>query len=189
MGYFWLFVSPITTALVWFFLNNQKIIQVETDIPYPLFVLIGTTVWFSFVSLVQQPLAGFNDGKPVFIKLNVPPEAFIFSAALRAVFELFLRVLLIVPLFLLFKFTPPATAWFFPLALLFVIIPALAIGVWLVPLGSLFGDISNAVTAFVGLFMYTVPVVFPIPDGGGMLASIMRWNPLTPGIAFCRDLL
>lgn len=189
MGYFWLFVPPLVTTLIWFFLNNQKIIQVETDIPYPVFVLIGTTIWSSFVALVQKPLAGFNDGKPVFMKLRVPHEAFIASAVLRAIFELVIRVSILIPVILFFRISLPATAWFFPVALFSVVLLGTALGLILIPIGSLYTDIGNAVGSFIGLFMYTAPVVFPVPEGEGILAVIMRWNPLTPGIALCRDLL
>lgn len=189
MGYVWLFIPPLTTTLVWFFLNSQKIIRVETDIPYPMFVLIGTTIWSSFVSLVQQPLQGFLSGKEVFMKLKVPPEAFIMASALRAVFELGIRVMLIIPLFILFQYTPPLTSLLFPFALFTVVILALALGLLLIPIGSLYGDVGSAVASFIGLLMYTAPVVFPVPEGDGLLALIMRYNPLTPGIALCRDLL
>jgi len=189
MGYVWLLVPPVTTTLVWLFLNSQKIIRVETDIPYPLFVFIGITVWTSFVSMVQQPLQGFMGGKAVFVRLQVSPVAFMMANVIRAVFELGLRVTMIVPLFILFKYTPPLTCLLFPFALLFVIVLALALGLLLVPLGSLYGDVQRAVGSFIGLLMYTAPVVYPAPEGDGLLAIIMRYNPLTPGIALCRDLL
>lgn len=189
MGYIWLFVPPLVTTLIWFFLNNQKIIQVETDIPYPVFVLIGTCIWSSFVALVQKPLAGFLDGKPVFMKLRVPHEAFIASAVLRAVFELVIRVSILIPVLWLFKVSIPATAWLFPVALLSIVLLGTALGLLLIPIGSLYTDIGNGVRSFIGLLMYTAPVVFPVPPGSGMLATIMKWNPLTPGIALSRDLL
>lgn len=189
IGYVWLVVPPLTLTLVWFFLNNQRIIRVETEIPYPLFVLIGTTIWSSLAALVQQPIVGFNHGKAVFIKLDVPPEAFIFSCVLMSLFELLIRIALLVPMFIFYQFVPPPSALWFGLGLLTVILPAVAVGICLVPLGSLYGDVSNAIRSFIGILMFTAPVVYPIPEGGGLLAEIMLANPLTPGISLCRDVL
>lgn len=189
MGYVWLFVPPLVTSFVWFFLNNQKIIQVETEVPYPVFVLIGTTIWSSFIPLIQKPLAGFIEGKPVFMKLKVPPEAFIASAVMRAVFELLIRISILIPVLFLFKVSIPSTAWIFPLALLSIILLGTALGLILVPVGSLYGDVGNAVGAFIGVLMYSAPVVYPIPEGDGLLGTIMKWNPLTPGIALSRDVI
>ncbi len=189
MGYVWLLIPPVTTAAVWFFLNSQKIIQIETEVPYPIFVLIGTTVWTSFTAVLGQPLNGFNAGRPVFMKLNVPAEAFVFSVILRALFETVIRVLLFVPLFVGFQFMPPLTALWFPLALFGYMLMAVAIGLLLVPVGSLYGDVMNALNTFIRLFMYSAPVLYPIPEGNGLLAQVMRYNPLTPGVALTRDLL
>ena len=189
MGYVWLFVPPVVTAAVWFFLNNQRIIRVETDIPYPIFVIVGTTIWASFISFVQRPLIGLLGGKPVFTKIEVPPEAFIFSSMLRAIFEMGLRVLILIPVFVAYKFQVPPTAFLFPLVLLLLALVGLAIGTMVIPIGGLYSAVQNGINSFIGLFMYTVPVVFPIPESGGYLATIMNHNPLTPVVALARDVL
>ncbi|MCB1202733.1 MAG: ABC transporter permease [Verrucomicrobiae bacterium] len=187
LGYLWLLLPPVATAAVWLFLQSQKILNVQTEIPYPVFILVGTTVWISFVNLINAPLQGFNNGKAIYTKLNVPPEAFVMSAVLRAILNFLIRIGILIPVFVYFKFTPPWTAFLFPVAVMSFFLIALAIGLWAIPFGSLFSDVGNFLTNFVRIFMYLSPVIYPIGRKTGWFKAIMVYNPLTPGVAWSRD--
>lgn len=189
LGYVWLIAPPIGTATVWFFLRSQRVIRVETDVPYILFVMIGITIWMSFIAILRAPLTGFLAGKAVFTKLNVPAEAFVLSKLLRAFFDTGIRLLTLVPVFFLVKFVPPSTFYLFPVALFLFFSIAVGIGLLCVPIGSLYGDIGNALANFLRVFMYLSPVIYPIGKKTGLLNDIMVRNPLTPGIALSRDVI
>lgn len=188
-GYLWLIAPPLATTLVWVFLNSQRIVRVETEIPYPLFVLIGTTLWSSFTAATVAPLNAFKAAKPVLMKLKVPPEAFLISGFFRSVFDLSIRLLLLVPVFLFLDFPLAATCWIFPFVVGAFLLCALCIGLLMLPVGGLYSDLSHGVVTLFGLFMYTAPVVFPKPGDGGILDQIMAWNPVTPFISLARESL
>lgn len=188
LGYLWLMLPPIATAAVWLLLQSQKVLRVDTEIPYPLFILIGTTVWISFVNFVNAPLTGFNSGKLVYSKLNVPPESFVISAILRAILNSLIRVVILIPVFIWFKYLPPVSAFLFPVAAFFFFATGSAIGILCIPFGSLFTDVGNFLKNFVRLFMYISPVIYPIRKAG-WFGALMKHNPFTPGVAWCRDVL
>ena len=189
LGYVWLFLPPALTTAVWIFLNSQKVIAVaETDIPYPLFVIIGSVTWQSFVKLVQSPLQSFSAGKPVFMKIKVPPEAFIVAGALRALFELFLYVLVLIPAFVFLGAVPPWEIIFLPLVLLSLVFAGTALGLLLVPLGSLYSDFQQAIPLVMGFLMYLCPVVYP-PPTSGLAATAMAWNPISVILTCMRNVL
>src|SRR5688572_25712970 len=49
LGIFWAFAPVLMSAAVWIFLNLTGTVKVaETKVPYPLFVIIGTTLWSVF---------------------------------------------------------------------------------------------------------------------------------------------
>lgn len=187
LGYLWLLLPPVATAAVWLFLQSQRVLNVQTEMPYPIFILVGTTVWISFVNLINAPLQGFNNGKAIYTKLNVPPEAFVMSAVLRALLNFLIRILILVPVFIYFKFVPPLTSFLFPVAVMSFLLIALAIGLWAIPFGSLFTDVGNFLTNFVRIFMYLSPVIYPVGRKTGWLKAVMENNPLTPGVAWSRD--
>ncbi|TWU21223.1 Polysialic acid transport protein KpsM [Novipirellula galeiformis] len=189
LGYIWLFLPPVMTTAVWLFLNSQRVISVsDTGIPYPVFVIVGSVVWQTFVKLLQSPLVSFNAGKPVFMKLKVPPEAFIAAGTARAVFEFLIYSVVLIPVFLVFKIVPPWTIVLLPIVLLALFALGTALGLMLVPIGSLYSDIQQAIPVLLGFLMYMAPVVYP-PPTSGLAGIVISWNPLTPILMGTRDFL
>lgn len=189
LGYVWLFLPPVMTTAVWLFLNSQEVIAIsETGIPYPVFVMIGSVLWQTFVKLLQSPLAAFNGGKMVFMKLKVPPEAFIAAGTARAVFEFFLYAIVLVPVFWMYQVVPPWTIVLVPVAILSLFTLGIAFGLLLVPMGSLYSDIEKALPVLLGFLMYMAPVVYPPPESG-IAATVIAWNPMTPILMGTRQLL
>lgn len=186
LGYVWLALPSFATAAVWVVMRSQRIIQIETEVPYILFVLIGTTTWISFVAFLNAPLLGFKAGKSVIVKLNVPAEAFIFSALLKVCFETIIRFLALIPVYFMLGYWPTAQALLLPVALISCFSAAVGIGLFLTPLGELYSDIGKAINTSTRILMYSVPVIFPL-GRRGWLNDILEANPLTPGIMFVRD--
>ena len=189
LGYVWIFIPILGTTLIWMFLNSSKVIQVaETPIPYPAFVLVGTMIWTVFTASLNQPLASFNAGKSVFMKLKVPPEAFIMAGLSKIVFDTTLRLLVLIPVFFILKIVPPWTAILFPIGLLCTMLIGVSIGLLILPLGSLYTDVARIVGMAVGFGMYLTPVVYP-PPRGGWAGMLIDWNPMTAVVITVRDWL
>ncbi|QDS96361.1 Polysialic acid transport protein KpsM [Roseimaritima multifibrata] len=189
LGYVWLFLPPVMTTAVWMFLNGQKVIEItDTGMPYPLFVIIGSTFWQTFIKLVQSPLVSFNAGKPVFMKLKVPPEAFIAAGTARAIFEFLIYAVTLIPVFFFFQVVPPWEIVFLPITILSLMVLGTACGLLLVPLGSLYGDIQQAVPVILGFLMYMAPVVYP-PPSEGAASAVIAWNPVSPILMSAREQL
>lgn len=189
LGYVWLFLPPVMTTAVWLFLNSQKVIAIsDTGMPYPMFVMIGSVVWQTFVKLLQSPLQAFNAGKPVFMKLKVPPEAFIAAGTARATFEFLIYAIVLIPAFVVFKVVPPWTIVLIPIAVLSLFALGTAFGLLLVPFGSLYSDVQQAVPILMGFLMYMAPVVYPPPQSG-LSSHIIAWNPVTSILMGTRDFL
>ena len=188
-GYVWLFVPVISTTLVWMFLNSTKVIQVAaTPIPYPAYVMLGSMIWGVFTSAMNQPLASFNAGRGVFMKLKVPPEAFILSGLANIVFGLVIRMLVLIPVFAALKMMPASTFWLFPVGMGCAVLIGMSIGFLMIPLGALYTDVTRLVGTVMGFLMYLTPVVYPPPDSG-WAATLIHYNPLTAVVMTTRDWL
>jgi lipopolysaccharide transport system permease protein len=189
LGYVWLFVPMVSTTIVWMFLSNTRVIQVaETPIPYPAYVLLGSMIWGIFLASVNQPLNSFNQGTQVFMKLKVPPEAFILAGMSHIAFDACVRCLLLVPVFIALRMTPAATVWLFPLGLMGAGLLGMSLGVLMIPMASLYHDVSRLVSTSLQFAMYLTPVVYP-PPKSGWAATLIQWNPLTHVIVSARDWL
>lgn len=188
LGYVWLVLPPFTTSAVWVILRSQKIIQLETSIPYVLYVLTGMMTWISFVAILNAPQSGLKAGRSVIMKLNVPAEAFILSSLMRATFETIIRFATLIPVYMIVGYVPTIKILLLPIALLSYFSVAFAIGLVLTPIGELYDDIGKAVNMATRVLIYTVPVIFPL-GREGWLNEVLEANPLTPGVMFVRDVL
>lgn len=190
LGYLWAVIPGLTTTAIWMFLNSQNIIQVaETSIPYPLYVLIGSTLWMFFTSAVTSPLCSFQGGSSVFMKLKVSPFAFILAGLGGLLFDLLLKITLLAPVCIWFDISPPWQSFYlFPLGILGILLLGLGLGILLIPLGSLYGDVSRFVGFALGFLMYLTPVVYPVPTEG-WASTLVHLNPATYLLGASRDWL
>ena len=192
LGYIWILLPAIATTAVWYYMTSQGLIKVgKTPIPYPAYVMIGQIIWGTFTSAFSAPQMGFNGGSAVFMKLKVPPEAFIANACARIVFDLLVKTLLVVAIFALFwnQLTISWTILLVPVGFMVTIMFGVSLGLFMVPLGSLYTDVGRIVSMAMPFLMYSTPVVFTIKKGDGLAATLMRWNPLSPLVEVPRSWL
>jgi len=192
LGYIWILLPPIASTAAWYYMTSQKLINVgSTAIPYPAFVMIGQIIWGTFTAAFAAPQAGFNGGSAVFMKLKVPPEAFIANSVAKIIFDLLVKTVLIVAVFAIFwsQLTISWTILLVPFGLAIIALFGISLGLFMVPIGSLYSDIGRIVGIAMPFLMYTTPVIFPLAKGDGLAATLMSWNPLSPAIEVTRSWL
>ncbi len=188
LGIFWAFLPPIVTGLIFIILQSKKVINLgETDVPYPVFVLLGTTIWQVFVDSINAPIRCTTSAKPLLAKINFPREALIVCAFYDVVFNLLIKIVILIGIFLYFKVQVTFGLLYLPIALLMLIILGMAIGLFLTPIGTLYKDIGTGITIILRLWFFVTPVVYPaIKTFPYSLLS--TWNPVSPILVGTRDL-
>lgn len=189
LGYAWLILPPLLNASFWYLMNAQEILRIADTGSYPAFVLVGTTLWAAFSATLSAPSDVIQVNREVFVKLNVPVESFILAGAGRAAFNLVVTSAVLAPLLFLQGISLRPSMILFPFAAGCSMLSAFTLGMVLAPIGALYSDLRNALVPMLNVMMFTAPVVFPVPEGSGILAQIVRHSPLTPAIALCRDVL
>jgi lipopolysaccharide transport system permease protein len=192
LGYIWILLPPIASTAAWYYMTSQKLISVSsTPIPYPAFVMIGQIMWGTFTSAFHAPKSGFGAGCGIFMKLKVPPEAFIANSMAKIVFDLVVKTILIVAVFAIFwsELTLSWTVFLVPLGLAVTMLFGASLGLMMIPIGTLYSDVGRVVGMIMPFLMYTTPVIFPLAEGDGLAATLMRWNPLSPLIEVTRSWL
>ena len=180
LGYAWLLLPPLASALVWTGLNYSGIISVgETKVPYPLYVLIGTMFWSVFVEALKCPLTDLKNARDILGKVRMPHEAVILAGLGTVLFNFLIRALLVAAAFLFYGNLPGWTLILTPLALISIMLLGLAIGLWLAPVGLLYDDVNRAVDLLLGFGFLITPVVYPAPKIWPA-SLITDFNPLVP---------
>lgn len=189
LGIFWAFLPPIISGLVFIILQSKKVLNLgETDIPYPVYVLVGTTLWQVFNESLNAPLKSVIAAKPMLAKINFPREALIVSALYDVLFNLLIKSIILVAIFVYFKVPLTWGLLMAPIAILMLILLGMSIGLLLTPIGTLYTDVTQGLTVVITFWFFLTPVVYPPPQSFPY-SLLTTLNPVAPIIIAARDLL
>lgn len=181
-------MPPVITAFGLVLARNTGVVNIgETNLPYPAYVMFSMALWQTFVEALNGPLAAVNQAKPMLAKINFPREAIILAKLGEAFFNFGIKLILIVGLFLWFHIPVTWSVVLAPVALVHLVMLGTAIGLFLSPLGALYGDVSKALPLVVAPWFLLTPVIYPVPQGG-WFGAIVNWNPVTPLLVTTREL-
>ena len=187
LGYLWIFIPIIATTSLWFFLNSQNIVNVgKTEIPYPLYVMVGTILWGVFTSSFLNSMSAFSSGSGIFTRLQVPAEIFIITGLSQIIFQFLIKTIFLIPFLIFFEIKYSNFMLLFPFCVLIIILFATSLGLLLVPVSSLYSDINRIFSLGLNFMMYLTPVVYPIGKEG-FVGKLLQMNPITPLIIVSRD--
>ena len=189
LGILWAFIYPLANTFAWIFLSSSGIITISrTSLPYPVFVFTGTMLWAIFVEALNSPLQQVNAARGMLAKLNFPREAIILSGLYQTLFNASIKIALLLAAMVLVGINPGWNLLLFPLGIASLVLVGTALGLFITPLGILYGDIGRGVPLLMQFMMYVTPVVFPLPKEGWVVL-LFAANPLTPLILTARDWL
>jgi lipopolysaccharide transport system permease protein len=189
LGYFWAFLPPLVAAATFIFLQSQGIVNIDgLGMPYAAFAMIGTLLWQTFVEAIQSPLGAVQSARPMLAKINFPREAILMSGLYMVLFNFAIRLVLIVGVMLVWRIMPGPSLPLFPVAMAGLLACGFAIGLLLLPVGSLYGDVGRAVPIVSQFLMLLTPVVYPARTTGlaGLLTTL---NPVAPVLVTARESL
>ena len=188
LGVFWSLLPPILAGLVFIILESKKVINVgQTEIPYPVFVLVGTTLWQLFTESLNAPLSHLKNAKSMLAKINFPREALIVSAFYNVLFALLIKSAVIVGVLFFFRVQATWGLLLFPLAVLMIILLGMTLGLLLTSLGMLYTDVAAGLAVITQLWFFLTPVVYPPPQSFPY-SLIVTLNPVSPLLVGARDL-
>lgn len=189
LGVVWAFVPPIVTSLIFVILQSRNIVDFGVvDVPYPVYVMVGTILWQVFVEGINAPLKTVTAAKPMLAKINFPREALIVSSFYTVVYGLLIKFIVIVGILLAFQVP---IGWGLAAALvpmLALALCGLCIGVFLTPFGMLYSDIATGLPVVTQLLFFVTPVVY-VPPQTFPFSLIGVLNPVSPLLVASRDLI
>lgn len=189
LGILWAFITPLTTAFIWIFLNSTGTIRLsDTGIPYPVYAFTGTLLWSIIVESINSPTLNTNAAKGIMSKINFPKEALIISGIYKLLFNTSIKTVVLLVFVFIYGVGFNWSLLLFPLAILGAILFGTTIGLFITPIGMLYTDIAKIISMGLRLLMYISPVVYAIPKEG-VLKTVMELNPFTPFILTARDFI
>tara|TARA_R110002049_G_scaffold3795_5_gene27668 strand:- start:145975 stop:146820 length:846 start_codon:yes stop_codon:yes gene_type:complete len=188
LGIIWAFIMPVTSALVWIFLNLTGTVRLsDTGVPYPVYAFSGTLIWSIITEAINSPTISTKAAKGIMSKINFPKEALILSGIYKLLFNSSIKVMLLVVFIFVFGVGFHWSLLLFPFAILAAILFGTTLGLFITPIGLIYNDIAKIISMGLSFLMYITPVVYAIPKTG-LMKTIMEINPFTALILTSRDL-
>lgn len=195
LGLFWVFLPPIANTAVWVFLRNQGVFSLgdNMEVHGTVYILTGMILWQTFVEAFQMPLNVVNRNRGMLSKLRFPRESLLLVGLGEVLFDFAVRCLLLIPAFWFYGVAPsPATFAAMPLALIMILFAA-GLGMLIMPVGSLYQDVSRFIGIAMPFWMLTTPIIYVISEQSlneSPIRGLLVWlNPAAPILVWCRDLI
>lgn len=186
-GLFWVFIPPLANTAIWIFLRNAGILDTGImDINPTIYILTGMILWQGFIDAFKMPLDLMDKNKNMISKLNFPRESLLLVGLGEVLFDMLIRLALLIPIFWLWG-TPFQLTWLAaPLPILGLILLGMSIGLILMPFDSLYQDVGRFATVAIPFWMIITPIIYlPRTDFPG---SLLNWlNPASPFLLVAKD--
>jgi len=140
LGYFWAIGPPLMTSLLFILLNSANLLRPgDSGIPYPVYVIVGTVAFGLFVDALNMPLNVIGAARGMLPKINFPHEALLMAGVAQILVNFAVKATLVVAVLITFRVPVQPAAVLAVIPLLGLMVMGIAAGVFLVPIGALFG--------------------------------------------------
>lgn len=189
LGIVWTILPPVVAGVAFIILRSTHVVNFgETDIPYPVYVLTGTTLWQIFVESLNAPLKAVIQARPVIVKINFAREALVISAFYKVLFGVVVKAFVLVGVLLYFHVSFQIGMLLAPIAVVVLVVLGITLGLLLTPLGMLFTDVQSALLVGIQFWFFLTPVVYP-PPTTFPYSLLTTLNPVSPLLIGARSLL
>lgn len=187
LGLFWAFLPPIANTAMWIFLKKAGVLDMgNTQVNATIYILAGMILWQSFIDAFQMPQKAITKNGNMISKLNFPRESLLLVGMGEVLFDLLIRLLLLIPAIWFFNVPLHASMWLAPFAVIGLILWGTSLGLLIMPFGSLYQDVGRFTSMLLPFWMIVTPIVWAPKEIFPF--TLLNWvNPAAPLILVARD--
>jgi lipopolysaccharide transport system permease protein len=177
-GVGWAVIQPLLTRVV-FTAVFAGVVKVNTHgSPYPLFSLAALVPWSYFVHAITKSTTCLVSDRDLITRVYFPRLVLPVSAIIGGLVDFFIAFALLLAML---PFYGQAITWsilLLPFLLLFTMLTALALGLWLSALNVQYRDVNNALPFFTQVLMFISPVAYPASVIPEKWQAVYALNPM-----------
>jgi lipopolysaccharide transport system permease protein len=178
LGIAWAMAQPLMTMLVFTLVFNRFGGMQSEGVPYPLFSYAALMVWTYFAKSLQSSIVSVAGNAHLVNKIYFPRLLLPISATLSGLFDFAISFVLLLGLLAWYGVMPSWPILTLPIFLLFAILTALSLSLWLSAINVKYRDIGQAIPFLIQLWLFVSPVAYAvtmIPERWRLLYSL---NPM-----------
>lgn len=190
LGMGWIIIAPIFGIISWVLMNYAGVLKPgDVGIPYPAYVLLGTTLWGLFVNFFQGSAGTLTAGQGFIMQVKYPHEALLAKQILEQLATFFIGFVVTLIVLALFHVIPSWKIVFFPFLILPMLFLGAAIGLVISVVGVVVTEAKRIMDILLGILIFLTPIIYGNSYAGGLLGKITKYNPLTYIVGGVRDVI
>jgi lipopolysaccharide transport system permease protein len=161
LGVAWAILQPVTSMII-FSVILGYLLKVPTDngIPYPVFSYVALLPWQLFANALTKSGGSLVGSANLITKVYFPRLVIPISSLGASLVDFLFSFLVLIGLMLFYKIQVTWNVLWLPLFLLFALVTAFAVGLWLAALNVQYRDVQQMIGPIVTAWMYASPVVY-----------------------------
>lgn len=181
LGYFWAFLTPLLAIASFVILNLSGVLNPgDTGVPYPVYVLVGTSIWGFLTTTVISVSNGLLSQGDLILRTNVPKIALAVSSLAQVAYTVLVNVAILILVLVAFGIDAHLMSPLYLLLIVPVIVTGAAIGLFVSVIGAIARDVVSLVQSGLSLLMYLTPVVYVAKSvQSGLIQTLIWYNPLS----------
>lgn len=189
LGWAWIFLMPIITMGTFLLLNISGVIRIgDIPVPYPIFGLLGFSLWQAFSNGLLVLTNSITGAGSLVRQISFHREALVFSSIGQVIVDFFIRMILVLLVYLIYGILPSAWMIFLPLYIVPIFLLTLGIGFITSLLNVIIRDTKHFINVGLSFFLFLMPIMYTLPEKG-FLAKFNKFNPIFFLIDTPRDIV
>ena len=190
LGPTWVFLSPVVGVIAWVFLRRAGMLNTgELDLPYPIYVLVGTTMWGLFMGFYSASASTLRAAGSLLMQINFPHEVYLFEQNALQLVNFSILLVLNLVVMIVFGVAPSWKLILLPVVLLPLFLAGAAIGLITSVFGAVIVDVRRGLDLTLGMMIWLSPIIYSPTIKSSVLTTISGYNPLTSLVCSARDIV
>lgn len=178
LGAAWAVIQPFFTMVV-FSLFFGRLAKVPSDgIPYPIFSFCALVPWTLFAFTLTQSTNSLVTERGLITKVYFPRLIVPLASILAGLVDFAISFVVLLAMMLYYGIAPTTKVFFVPLFLVFMLLTAFSIGIWMSALNVRYRDIRYTIPFLTQFWLFASPVAY----SSSLLPEEWRWayglNPM-----------
>ncbi len=178
IGVGWSVMQPLINMVIFSFIFGRFAGIPSDGLPYPVFAYAALLPWNYFSGALNRCSAGVVADANLISKVYFPRLILPIAGTISGLVDFSISFILLIGMMTWYGIAPGWAALSVPAFLLFALISALSVGLWLSALNVRYRDVGYTIPFLVQVWMFLSPVVYPVSLIPERFRSLYSLNPM-----------
>jgi lipopolysaccharide transport system permease protein len=179
IGAAWAAIQPLLTMIVFTLIFSYLAGMGSDGLPYPIFSYTALMPWTYFSKALNQSITSVVNNAHLITKVYFPRLLLPISAIVGGLIDLAISFVFLIGLMAWYGITPNWGALLLPIVVLYMMLTALAVSLWLAVLNVRYRDVGQAIPFVVQIWLFASPVTYPLSEVPAHWRLWLGFNPMT----------